>query len=78
MQTVAAGVFKAKCLALMDEVRLKRESVLITKNGKPVARLVPVEDEQNDIFTYMKGMVTAIDGEIDVPIIPESDWKRYK
>ena len=78
MQTMGAGAFKAKCLQVMDEVQAKRTSVLITKRGRPVARLVPVEGEQSDIFTYMKGMVTAIDGEIDVPIIPQSDWKRFK
>ena len=37
MQTMATGVFKAKCLAVMAEVRRKREPVTITKHGKPVA-----------------------------------------
>jgi prevent-host-death family protein len=46
MQTITAGQFKAKCLAIMDEVQSKREPVIITKNGKPVARLEPIVDEQ--------------------------------
>jgi PHD/YefM family antitoxin component YafN of YafNO toxin-antitoxin module len=37
METMAAGEFKAKCLAVMDEVQAKRKSVTITKRGKPVA-----------------------------------------
>ncbi len=37
MQTIAPGTFKAKCLAIMDEVQAKREPVIITKNGKPAA-----------------------------------------
>ncbi len=77
MQTVAAGVFKAKCLALMDEVSSKHESVLITKNGKPVARLVPVEEQKSDIFGCLQGEVEII-GEVDVPIIPQEDWEMLK
>jgi prevent-host-death family protein len=43
MRTIKASEFKAKCLALMDEVAATRRPVLITKNGKPVAELVPHE-----------------------------------
>ena len=45
MKTVAAGAFKVHCLRIMDEVQSKRQAVLITKRGKPVAKLVPVEKE---------------------------------
>ena len=38
---IKASEFKAKCLALMDEVARTGEGVVITKNGKPVAELVP-------------------------------------
>ena len=41
MKKMAAGSFKAKCLAVMDEVHAKCETVIITKHGKPVAKLVP-------------------------------------
>ena len=37
MKKMAAGVFKANCLAVMDDVQAKRETVVITKHGKPVA-----------------------------------------
>ena len=39
MQVIRASEFKAKCLALMDEVARTGEGILITKNGKPVAEL---------------------------------------
>ncbi len=54
---IAAGEFKAKCLALLDEVQQKREEIIVTKRGKPVARLVPVDEEKKkrDTFGYMKG-----------------------
>lgn len=41
--TVAASVFKARCLALLDEVATTHRSLVITKHGVPVARLVPIE-----------------------------------
>ena len=44
----------------MDEVRDRRCEIVITKRGKPVAKLVPVEDKQRDIMGYMKGTVTIL------------------
>jgi len=43
-RTIKASEFKAKCLALLDDVAEKRETLIITKRGKPVARIVPAED----------------------------------
>ena len=54
---IPAGEFKARCLTLMDRVREGREEYIITKYGKAVARLVPVEDEPADIFGYMRNTV---------------------
>jgi prevent-host-death family protein len=48
MRTMAAGKFKAQCLAVMDEVQAKREPVVVTKNGKPVAKLVPLDLPEDD------------------------------
>lgn len=77
MQTIAAGVFKAKCLAIMDEVHSKREPVLITKKGRPVAKLVPIEEEGPDpIFGFMKGKA-AIAGDIESPV-PANEWEMFK
>jgi prevent-host-death family protein len=42
-KTIPAGEFKARCLALLDEVAETGQPLLVTKRGKPVARLVPVE-----------------------------------
>lgn len=44
-KSVAAGDFKARCLALLDEVARTGLPLIVTKRGKPVARLVPVCDE---------------------------------
>ena len=57
MQTsIGAGDFKAKCLQLLDAVAEQRETLLITKRGKPVAKLVPVEPEQT-LFGALRGSV---------------------
>ena len=72
-KTIPAGVFKSKCLALMDEVQAKRETVVITKRGKPIAKLVPADSDTDDFYDSMKGKVRIL-GDIVGPIIPEEDW----
>jgi prevent-host-death family protein len=73
MRKMAAGAFKVHCLAVMDEVQSKRESVLITKRGKPVAKLVPVGKEKDDIFGFLEGK-GKITGDIVSPIISPEEW----
>ncbi|MGA2744842.1 MAG: type II toxin-antitoxin system Phd/YefM family antitoxin [Candidatus Sulfotelmatobacter sp.] len=74
-KTIPAGTFKARCLAIMDEVAAKRESVVITKRGKPVAKLVPVEKEKDDIFGFFNGKGTIeIKGDIVSPILSPEEW----
>jgi prevent-host-death family protein len=74
MRTMAAGKFKAQCLAVMDEVEAKRVSILVTKNGKPVAQLVPVPFEGGDpIFGFYKGKI-EIRGDILSPAFEADDW----
>lgn len=73
---IPAGEFKAKCLALMDRVRERREEYVITKHGKPVAKLVPVADEDakpRSAFGWMKGTVIEY-GDIISPV-GEDDWE---
>lgn len=73
MKTIPAGQFKAQCLALMDEVEKTREPIVVTKRGKPVAKVVPAEPEKDDLFGCWEGKL-HIKGDIVGPIIPESDW----
>jgi prevent-host-death family protein len=54
-ENIAAGVFKAKCLGLLEEVSRQRKEIVITKRGKPIARLVPVEREPPAVFGRLKG-----------------------
>ena len=68
---IPAGEFKAKCLQLMDEVDRDGIEVVITKRGRPVARLVPVREEKVAPFGWMKGTV-KIHG--DVVNSDPNDW----
>ena len=65
---ITSAKFKAKCLQLMDEVIEKNISITITKHGKAVAKLVPIEDKPaKSSFGCLKGSVTII-GDIISPI----------
>jgi prevent-host-death family protein len=71
MKTIAAGEFKTRCLALMENVRSKREPLVITKRGKPIAKLVPVEDPKDDFIGRLKGVFKVV-GDIESPI---DEWE---
>jgi antitoxin (DNA-binding transcriptional repressor) of toxin-antitoxin stability system len=55
MKTMPAGRFKTNCLSIMDEVKAKRETVVITKHGHSVAKLVPVDTGVDEIFGFFGG-----------------------
>jgi len=74
MRKMPAGEFKAQCLAVMNEVQQTGVPVLITKHGKPVAKLVPAPDPADDVFGYMAGKVKIV-GDIVGPVTPLKDWE---
>jgi prevent-host-death family protein len=77
-KTMAAGEFKAKCLAVMDEVRNKRTPVTITKNGKPVVRMVPIIDEKqpDPIFGFLRGKAMIV-GDITEPLFTDAEYAEF-
>lgn len=81
MRTMAAGEFKAKCLAVMDEVAATGEPVLITKRGKPVARLVSPEEipakkeDADSLFGSLRHLGT-ITGDIVSSEFTDEEWER--
>ena len=65
---INAAQFKAKCLKLIDEVAATRKPLIITKRGKPLAKLVPIQDETPaSLFGYMKGTVEILGDIVNVP-----------
>jgi len=78
MGQVAATEFKARCLELMDRVAERRETFVITKRGKPVARLVPVERNRTEpLFGRLRDMVEEV-GDIMGPAVPPEAWETVK
>lgn len=73
MKTMAAGSFKVHCLAVMDEVQAKRETIVITKRGKPVVKIVPADQAKDEIYGFLKGKVKIV-GDIVSPILTPEEW----
>ena len=69
---ISAGEFKARCLALMDEVRDRGGEYVITKRGVAVAKLVPVRRTRRKLLGSMRGTVTVL-GDIISPL--EEPWE---
>lgn len=68
---IQAGKFKARCLKLMDKVQKTKRKIIITKRNKPVAQLVPIEEDTENLFGKMKGTVRVL-GDIISPI--DEEW----
>jgi prevent-host-death family protein len=77
MKTIPAGVFKANCLALMDEVKAKRETVVVTKHGQPVAMLVPINADVDEIYGFLNGK-GSIKGNVVAPALSSKEWEPLK
>lgn len=74
MKTMAAGAFKTHCLSVLDDVHHRHEEIIITKRGKPVAKLVPVgENKPESIFGFLKGQIQIV-GDIVSPIVEPWEW----
>lgn len=71
---IGAGDFKAKCLQLLDDVAQHRESLVITKRGKPVARLVPMPPE-TPLFGALAGSVVD---ELDIITPIDDEWEAAR
>ena len=72
-KTMAAGAFKVHCLKVMDEVQKKRETIVITKRGKPVVKIIPAEQEKDEIYGFLKGKGKIL-GDIVGPILTPEEW----
>ncbi len=69
-RSIPASEFKAKCLALLDEVAETREALVVTKRGKPVARVVPAEQARSLVGS---GRQLVSDEELIKPLY--DDWE---
>lgn len=62
MKIIAAGKFKEQCLSILD--RLDPGGVVITKHGRPVARVLPIERASADLIGTLRGKI-VVSGDID-------------
>ena len=75
VRTIKASEFKTKCLKLMDEVANSGVEIVITKNGRPVSRLVPYRDEEPSMFGRNRDQIRIL-GDIISPL--EVDWDEER
>ena len=75
MKEVAISEFKAKCLAIFDEVQKTKQPVRVTRRGKPIAEVIPPStDPQKDWMGFMKGKMKIV-GDIVSPASDPEDWE---
>ena len=77
MKTISAGEFKTHCLRIMEEVHRHRQAIIITKRGVPIAKLVPTDEVNHDVFGCMAG-TADITGDIEEPLLPARVWKASR
>lgn len=68
-RTIQAAVFKQTCLALMDQVASGGHTIIITKRGRPVAKLVPAVDSRPQALGCLKGAIEIVNEDFSLP-----DW----
>jgi prevent-host-death family protein len=76
MEEIAISEFKAKCLAILERVRLTKTPVRVTRFGKPVAEIVPPTAVM-DRATWMGSMKDSVEilGDIISPANDEDEWE---
>jgi len=73
MKKITAEFLKKNCAAVIRDVYMKRETIEVTKRGKPVAKLVPMEEVQDDIFGFLKGKARIV-GDVVSPAFTLEEW----
>jgi prevent-host-death family protein len=75
MKEIAISEFKAKCLALLDEVQKTKQPIRVIRRGKPIAEVSPASPpETNDWIGSMKGRM-EIPGDLVSPAADPEDWE---
>ena len=78
MRTMAAGKFKAQCLGVIDEIQAKREPVIVTKHGKAVAKVIPMEiaEGEDPLDAFYFGKIEIV-GDIVSPIYTDEEYEQF-
>ena len=79
-KTIPAGVFKQGCLAILDDVAATHREVVITKRGRPVARLLPVvsaREREEEVLASLRGRTRMLVSEREFlrPLTRDAGWR---
>ena len=74
-RTMKASECKAKFFGVLDEVAATHRRVIVTKNGKPIAEIVPFIQKPKTLLGAMKGSITIL-GDIEAPL--DVEWEALK
>lgn len=78
IREIAISEFKAKCLALVDQVNKTKTPLRVTRRGKPVADVVPIQPEkQPHWFGSMEGTGKIL-GDLIEPVVDPEDWEALR
>ena len=75
IKTMKASECKAKFSGVLDDVAENHERVIVTKNGKPVAQIIPFVEKPKTLFGAMKDSITIL-GDLDEPL--DVEWEVLK
>ncbi|HEY4175559.1 MAG TPA: type II toxin-antitoxin system Phd/YefM family antitoxin [Kofleriaceae bacterium] len=76
-KSIAVSAFKARCLALLDEVARTGRPLLVTKRGKPLARILPSSAMTGSVQDSLVGSVEILSDTI-APVVPRSQWNAVR
>jgi prevent-host-death family protein len=73
---ISAAEFRANCFKILDNIKLTHKEVIITKRGKPIAKLthVALQKEKDPLFGSMEGLVETM-GDLTEPVIGADEWE---
>ena len=74
METLSVSKFKATCLSVLEDVRRQKKKIIITKRGEPIAEIIPVNHQRDEI--PLKDTVLFV-GDIVSPVA-EDEWEVLK
>ena len=79
MEQIAISEFKAKCLAVLEQVRKTKKPIRVTRFGKPVADVIPpsLNEERADWLGSMADSIEIL-GDIVSPVMAENDWEALR
>jgi prevent-host-death family protein len=77
MKEVAISEFKAKCLAILEEVRKTKKPIRVTRRGKPMAEVVPPSPSKRKLLGSMKGRGMIL-GDLVSPVVDLNEFDAWR